>query len=112
LKFFASLFSAGNIDVIEGVMRKLMAVRYFQRSKDADETSSEMVSKILREAGLTPEEADAIYELTALCGPAERYVMPPIQREEAMAGAGGDCAPEMCKGSCGLGPTKPPVRGA
>ena len=112
LKFLASMFSAGNIDVIEGVMRKLMAVRYFQRAKDVDETSPEAVAKILREAGLTPVEAQDIYELTALCGPAERYVMPPIQREEAIAGAGHSCSPEMCKGSCGLGGTHQPERGA
>ena len=112
LKFLASLFSAGNVDVIEGVMKKLMAVRYYMRSQDADETTPEMVSKILRDAGINAEQAEDIYKLTALCGPNERYVMPPIQREEAIAGAGGSCSPEACKGSCGLGSTHAPVRGA
>jgi len=89
-----------------------MAVRYHMRAKDADETSPERVARILRDAGLTAEDAEAIYALTALCGPAERYVMPPIQREEAIAGAGSNCLPESCKGSCGLGTAPRPARGA
>ncbi len=109
LKFLASLFSGGNVEIVEGVMKKLMAVRYMMRSREADETSPERVARILREAGLTAEQAEDIYKLTALCGPDERYVMPPIQREEAIAGSG--CSPEVCKGCSGLGSTSPPERG-
>jgi len=112
LKFFASLFSAGNVEIVEGVMKKLMAVRHFTRSREIDDGSSERTAQILRKAGLSAEDADAIYRLTALCGPEERYVMPPIQREEAISGCGGDGMPESCKGSCGLGPTSAPRRGA
>lgn len=112
IKFLASLFSGGNTEIVEGVLKKLMAVRYHMRAKEADETSPEKVARILREAGLTARAAEEIYALTTLCGPAERYVLPPIQREEAIAGGGGGCKPESCKGSCGLGATAAPKRGA
>jgi nitrate reductase beta subunit len=111
LKFLASLFSAGNVEVVEKVMKKLMAVRYHMRAQEADETSPERVAKILREAGLSARAAEEIYALTALSGPAERYVMPPIQREEALVGIGSHRAPESCKGSCGLGTAHKPQRG-
>jgi nitrate reductase beta subunit len=112
VKFLASLFSAGNVEIVEGVLKKLMAVRYHMRSKSVDETSPARVKEILRKAGITEKEAEDIYRLTALCGPEDRYVMPPIQREEAMAGMGDSGRPESCKGSCGLGATQTPVRGA
>jgi nitrate reductase beta subunit len=39
---------------------------------------------MLREAHCTREEADAIYKLTALCTYEERFVIPPMNREQAI----------------------------
>ncbi|MBI2431598.1 MAG: nitrate reductase subunit beta [Candidatus Hydrogenedentes bacterium] len=113
MKFLASLFSAGNLDVVKAVMKKQMAVRYYKRAQDVDDVDAAKVQRVLREAHLTPEQAEAIYALTALAPMTERYVMPPIQREEALDGFDmPSCSPEMCKGKCGLGMTQAPQRGA
>ncbi len=109
IKYLANLFSAGNEEIIEGVMKKLMAVRYFKRSEDLADVEPETARRVLREAGLTADEAEAIYRMTALPTVYERYVMPPIQREEMMEGS---CSPEACKGETGLGLVQLSRRGA
>lgn len=109
LKYLASLFTAGNLAPLEEVMRKLVAVRLYQRSLRVDDVSSELAGRALREAGLDRKTAEDIYRLTSLCDVRDRYVLPPIQREEALEAAVGDM--EVCKGSCGLGYTTPPRRG-
>ena len=49
-----------------------------------DVDPQEHVETMLREADCTEAEADAIYELTALCTFDERFVIPPMHREEAI----------------------------
>ena len=39
---------------------------------------------MLREADCTREQADAIYELTSLCSFEDRFVIPPMHREQAI----------------------------
>ena len=72
------------------------------RSLDLDDVDVVEISKALREGNTTPEEAEAIYRMTALPTVDDRYVIPPIQREEAISTT---CSPEMCKGCTGLGTT-------
>ena len=113
IRYLAALFGAGNEDVVNAVMKKQMAVRYYKRAQDVDDVDPEKVKRVLREAHLTPEQAEAIYRLTALGNIENRYVMPPIQREEAIDGEDAPgCMPELCKGACGFGTTQPPRRGA
>jgi nitrate reductase beta subunit len=109
MKYLAALFSAGNVELVEGVMRKLLAVRIAMRAKDLDDVSQARAARALRDADLTQAQAEAIYRLTSLCDEHARYVMPPVQREEAMSEPG--CRPDACKGECGLGFTRPPERG-
>jgi len=90
----------------EPEVRKV-AVRICRRDKLAYNRLEAM--NVLRHAGLTVDQAEAIYRLTALSDLNERYVMPPIQREEAIEDSG--CPPEYCKGSCGLGCSSAPERG-
>ena len=108
MKYLAALMSAGNVSIVEEVMRKLLAVRYAMRAGEVDDVSDATLRRVLRDAGLTMEQARDIYRLTSLCGPDERYVMAPIQREEAMNEPG--CSPESCRGQCGLGLTQAPKR--
>ncbi len=105
MKYLASLFSAGNTTVIEDVMKKLMAVRYYKRQTSVNDMD---VSQILRESKLTAEQAQAIYELTAIPTVYERYALPPLQREEAIENT---CSPQACKGCSGLGFNEAPARG-
>lgn len=107
LQYLAALFTAGNLDVLEAAMRKLMAVRHHTRAKDIP-GQADRVRRILREARLTPEQAEDIYRLTALATMEERYVLPPIQREEAV---GELLEIELCKGTSGLGMAQTPQRG-
>mgnify|MGYP000067778707 CR=1 FL=1 len=104
IKYLASLFSAGNEEVVEGVMKKLMAVRHWKRWQSVRDRDESEVRKILREGRTTPEEAEAICQMTALPTQFQRYVLPPLQREEAIHST---CSPEACKGCSGfsLAPT-------
>jgi nitrate reductase beta subunit len=108
IKYLARLFSAGNEEIIESVMKKLIAVRYYKRSIGVDDLDLVEVNRVMRQGGITPQEAEEIYRLTALPTIDQRFVIPEIQREEAIESS---CSPELCKGSCGLGITEPPRRG-
>jgi nitrate reductase / nitrite oxidoreductase, beta subunit len=99
MKYLASLFSAGNEQIVEGVMRKLMAVRYYKRWQSVKDMDENEVNKILREANTTPEEVEEIYQMTAIPTHFQRFVMPPLQREEAIEST---CSPEVCKGCSGF----------
>ena len=109
MKYLASLFSGGNVEGVETVMKKLMAVRYFKRGQDVKDVADGLIARLLREAGLTPEAAEEIYSLTSLPTMYQRYVMPPLQREEAISS---QCDPQQCKGCTGLGFNQTPARGA
>ncbi len=104
IRFLASLFSAGNEQIIERVMKKLMAVRHYKRWQHVHDMKETEVQKILREAQTSPEEVEAIYRMTALPTQFQRYILPPLQREEAVQST---CSPEACQGCAGfsLNPT-------
>ena len=99
MKYLASLFSAGNEQIVESVMRKLMAVRYYKRWQSVKDMDENDVAKILREANTTPEEVEQIYQMTAIPTHFQRFVLPPLQREEAIESS---CSPEACKGCTGF----------
>jgi nitrate reductase beta subunit len=111
LQYLASLFSAGNVDVVRSSLRRMMAVRIWRRSLEIDDIDPAVVQRALRETKLTPEDADGIYRLTALANLDDRYVLPPLQREEMLASEGADPAEEL-RQNAGFGPTMPPRRGA
>jgi nitrate reductase beta subunit len=99
VRYLASLFSAGNDQVINAVMKKLMAVRCYQRWLTVHDLPEDDVHAILREAQTTPEEVAEISAMTAIPTVYERYVLPPLQREEAIQST---CSPEACKGCTGF----------
>jgi nitrate reductase beta subunit len=108
LKYMASLFSAGDVGTIKEVLKKLMAVRVYRRWKTVGDFEEAKVKTVLKETSLTPEMADAIYNLTSLAKFDERFVIPPAHREQAieMLEFTGDT-----KGSTGFGFKEKPVRG-
>ena len=61
-----------------------MAVRHYRRQVTVGDVDGEVVTRLLRAADCSREEAEAIYKLTALCTVAERFVIPPSHREEAI----------------------------
>jgi len=108
LRYLASLFSAGNVDIVKDVLKKLMAVRYYKRAQSLNDLDQALVGEIMRKANLEPDEAEAIYALTAIPTSADRYALPPIQREEAIASTQ---EPDAKKGLAGFGVQLGPRRG-
>lgn len=108
LQYIASLFSAGDEEIIKETWKKLMAVRIHRRRVTVGDISDEKTEQTLRDAGLTAETADAIYKLTSLPKFEERFVIPAAHREQAieMMDFTGDT-----KGDTGFGIKKPVKRG-
>ncbi len=109
LQYMASLFSAGDEAPVRYALRKLLAVRMYRRAVTTGDLK-ENIDSVLAEADCTPEEADAIYDLTSLARLDDRFVIPPMHREEAHEVLEGD--PLASKGFTGLGLRKRPERGA
>ncbi len=104
LRYFASLFSAGNEDVVKEVYKKLIAVRLFKRAQNAKDVAQEDVRRALDEAHTSPEQAEAIYRLTSLPTMKERFVIPPMMREKTSE------SPFARKARVGAGFTQRPER--
>ncbi len=107
IRFMASLFSAGNEEIVKAVYRKLIAVRVHMRSKtvkDVDETEHE---KALEQGATSIEETEAIYRLTSLPTYEERFVVPPMAREDAIEQT---LDPYTHKPAAGFGSRKTPER--
>ncbi len=81
LRYMARLFSAGNEDEVAAVYRKLIAVRVYRRAQNASGELDDSARQALKAAGLTADEAQAIYELTAKPTFEQRFVIPPLARE-------------------------------
>jgi nitrate reductase beta subunit len=84
LEYMASLFSAGDTEMVKKRLVKLMAVRVYRRWKTVGDISEERARQTLNEAGLTAEMAEDIYYLTSLPKFDDRFVIPASHREQAM----------------------------
>jgi len=84
LRFMAGLLAAGNEAPVAAAYKKLIAVRLYKRAEAVGDIASGEVTQALAEAGVTPEEAEAIYRLTSLATFEDRFVLPPMAREVAI----------------------------
>jgi nitrate reductase / nitrite oxidoreductase, beta subunit len=84
MKFLANLFGAGHEQWIRYALRKQKAVRCYRRALTVGDLEMPVAERMLREAECTKEEAEAIYRLTSLCTFDDRFVIPPMHREEAI----------------------------
>ncbi len=109
IKYLANLFSGGNEEIIERILRKMLAVRIYKRRESVEGIIDEATLAMVEAADTTPEEIEAIYRLSTLPTIAERFVYPPYHREMAAEAIYGD--PLARKGETGLGYTVPPKRG-
>jgi len=109
VKYLANLFTAGNEEIMRTVLRKLLSVRIYMRRKTVDGVVDDVALKTLADAGLTEEQAIAIYKMTTLPTMEERFVFPPYHREMSIE-AGMD--PLAHKGEAGLGYIQQPKRGS
>ena len=109
IRYMASLFGAGNEGVVRYALRKQLAVRTHRRSVTAGDMDKAKVAALLAEADCTPEQADAIYHLTSIAPFDERFVIPPMHREQAIEMLE---EPLAAKGFEGFGFRRRPERGA
>ncbi len=84
MAFLGSLFGGGNESHVRYALRKQMAVRVWRRAVTVGDIEMDVAKRMLTEADCTPEQADAIYEMTALSSFEERFSIPPSHREEAI----------------------------
>jgi nitrate reductase beta subunit len=89
------------------VFKKLYAVRAYRREKQLGDISSKELQQILAAAQTTAAEAQEIFHLTAMANFAERYVIPPMMREQAIE-ATEDV--NVHKGHTGFGFLRKPAR--
>jgi nitrate reductase beta subunit len=108
IKYLANLFSAGNTDKIEYVLKRLMAVRWHRRQATVGDVAQGIVDKAMSAINLNGDTADAIFRLTSLATFDERFVIPPAHREESieMLESTADV-----KGNTGFGFKERPKRG-
>jgi len=108
MKFLANLFGAGHEAKVRYALRKQKAVRWWRRARTVGDVDMATAERMLREADCSPAEAEAIYRLTSLCTFDDRFVIPPMHREEAIEMLED---PLAHKQSVGFGFTAAPRRG-
>lgn len=108
IRYLANLFSVGNTGVIREVLMKMMAVRLYRRGKTTGDSCPDEVVKLLKEVGMTEKEANEMYRLTSIAPFDERFVVPPMHREEAIEMIK---ATDVHKGDAGFGFREAPARG-
>lgn len=84
MAFLGSLFGAGNESHVRYALRKQAAVRLYRRALTVGDVDMAAADRALNEADCSREQADAIYRMTALCTFDDRFVIPPLHREEAI----------------------------
>ncbi len=105
LEYLASLFGAGNEEVVKVSLRRQLAVRHYERSIRVDGKPN---VEVLTRVGLTEEDAKGITRDLSLAFYDERFVVPNTKREEA------DISPYTERGFAGftaMGPWTPMGRG-
>jgi nitrate reductase beta subunit len=101
MEYLASLFTAGDVDVVAGVLQKLAAVRAHMRRRSIDGSADE---RALAGAGMSERDAEELYRLLAIAKMADRYVVPKAHKEDAaeMASWASGCSLDS-PGGPGLG---------
>lgn len=108
VKYLANLFTAGNEQIIQQILRKMLAVRIYMRRKNVEGTVDQVTLAILEQVGSNPQEADDIYRLTTQPTTNQRFVLPPYHREMSVERVKD---PLAYKGETGLGYIQAPLRG-
>ncbi len=80
VSYLAELFTAGDTDIVTGVLQKLAAMRSFMRGVTLH---NERDAELAEAVGMTPEAMEQMYRLLAIAKYEDRYVIPTAHREEA-----------------------------
>jgi nitrate reductase / nitrite oxidoreductase, beta subunit len=84
VKYLTSLFGGGDDTPVRYALRKETAVRATRRATTVGDVDCPTVDRLLREADCSHDEAEAIYRLTTVATVADRFVVPPPFREQAI----------------------------
>jgi nitrate reductase beta subunit len=108
LKYMASLFGAGDEEIMAEKLKKLMAIRIYRRYVTVGDISKKKSDAALSEIGFDEATAEAVYKMTSLAKFDDRFVIPAAHREQAieMLESTADV-----KGNTGFGWTPKPARG-
>jgi nitrate reductase beta subunit len=109
LHYMSRLLAAGNEAPVRLAYQRQIAVRMYKRSQNVGDITSQQADHALAEAGLTSEQAEAIYRLTTQPGYTDMFVIPPRGREMAIEATGNALAHQK---KAGFGTRRPPRRGA
>jgi nitrate reductase / nitrite oxidoreductase, beta subunit len=80
IDYLANLFTAGDAEVVRGVLRKLAAVRAIQR---AAQLGLDLPDDLPASVGASADDLDDLYRLLAIAKYEQRYVIPPAHAEDA-----------------------------
>lgn len=78
MEYLANLFTAGDKAVVEGVLRKLTALRAHMRAKQLGDPPDE---DLLASVGASGQDIEDLYRLLAIAKYDERYVIPRVHAE-------------------------------
>ena len=81
MEYLASILSAGDTGVIRRVLMKMTAMRVHMRQKTVGGMDELAHSRLLQEAGVTPDELEDMVRLLAVSKYNERFVIPTGRRE-------------------------------
>ncbi|RSM85144.1 nitrate reductase subunit beta [Kibdelosporangium aridum] len=80
MEYLASLFAAGDTEVVAGVLMKLSAMRGYMRARTLD---GAVADDLLTATGMSGVDIESLYRLLAIAKYDERYVIPAAHRETA-----------------------------
>lgn len=78
IEYLAHLFTAGDTDVIKSTLHRLIALRYYMRSKTVNNKPN---ASLVQKVGLTEELAEEMYRLLAIAKYDDRFVIPSAHKE-------------------------------
>jgi nitrate reductase / nitrite oxidoreductase, beta subunit len=108
MAYLTTLLGAGNEGVVRYALAKQKAVRMWRRACTVGDVTKADAEVCLQQADCSPEEAEEIYRLTSLCTFEDRFVIPPMHREQALEMLED---PHEVKQSTGFGFVDGPKRG-
>ncbi len=79
IEYLANLLTAGNVEVIRDVLKKLSLIRYYMRAKDI---GKDFDSSLLEELNLKEGIIEEMYKLLAIAKYEDRFVIPTSHKEE------------------------------
>ena len=82
VEYLANLFTAGDVEPVTGVLKKLAAMRSYMRDINLGRETDPSIPAAV---GMTEEEMYEMFRLLAIAKYADRYVIPPAHAEQAHA---------------------------